>query len=75
MSKKWGCLALLAAFAVAWNLFVWTAADPPDVGMPCITLLGLAALVVICARSAIGRRTKKERRGFPLVPKRPDGEA
>ena len=71
MSEKWGCLTLLAAFAVVWNLFVWTAADPPDVGMPCILFLGLTALAVIYVRSLIERRTKKERRGFPVEPKRP----
>jgi len=74
MNTKWGCLTILAVCAIAWNVFVWTADDPPDVGAPCILFLGLAALVVIYVGSAIERRTKKEPRGFPVEPKRPDGE-
>ena len=74
MSAKWGCLTLLAVFAVAWNVFVWTAEDPPDVGAPCILFLGLAALVVIYVGSAIHRPTRKESRGFPIEQKEPDGE-
>jgi hypothetical protein len=75
MNPKWGCLTDLAVYAVAWNVYVWTAEDPPDVGAPCILLLGLAALVVIYVGSAIERRTKKEPRGFPVEPKRPGREA
>ena len=64
MNAKWGCLSILAVCAIAWNVFAWAADDPPDVGAPCVLLLGLGALVVIYAGSAIERRTKKQPRGF-----------
>jgi hypothetical protein len=66
---------ILAACAIAWNIFVWTTDDPPDVGAPCITFLGLAALVVIYGGSEIERQTKKEPLGFPIEPKPPDDKA
>ena len=72
MNIKWICLTLLAVLAVGWNVFVWTAEEPPDVGAPCITSFGLLVLAVIYIVSEIRRGANEERRGFPVIPNRRD---
>jgi hypothetical protein len=69
MKPRHVCLAVLALFAMAFNVFVWTAADPPDTGAPVVVVFGLFGLAVLCIDSAIEwftTRGRRETRGFPV---------